>query len=139
MEVKFRFTAWLLVTVIVFAALVVLTITLPKATVLGKTQTGYTPVPDSGAICGLLEALSITVIWPPEVAPAAVGLKSMPMTQPEFAASVPLTAPPATGQVVTALVSSTNGPPKTTVEIDNVLGWLFVSVIVLAALVVPTA
>ena len=135
MEVKFRFTAWLLVTLNDFAALVVLSTTLPKAAELGETQTGAIPVPDRFAICGLLDELSITVICPPEVAPTAVGLKSTPMTQLELAASVPLTVPPEMGQVVTAPLSSTNGPPKSDWVMVRLEGTLFVSVKVLAALV----
>jgi hypothetical protein len=61
------------------------------------------------------------------------------MTQLEFAASVPLTTPPATGQVVTTPVSSTNGPPKRAEVMDKAMDWLFVSVNVLAVLVAPTA
>ena len=120
------------------AALVVPFTTLPKASVAGETVTAATPVPESAATCGLLGALSITVICPPLVAPVAVGAKSTPMTQLCPAASAPLTVPPACGQVVTALVSSTKGPLKTTPVKFSVPVWLFVIFTVLAALVVPT-
>ena len=74
------------------------------------------PVPASEATCGLLEAASITVIWPP-----TAGLSSRRLEvhadrrSSNYAASDAADHPPETGQVVTTPVSSTNGPPKTAV------------------------
>jgi hypothetical protein len=68
----------------------------------------------------------------------AVGLKSIPMMQLDPAASAPLSVPPVIGQVVTALVSSKNGPFNTTPLMLSGLLWLLVSLTVLAALVAPT-
>jgi len=137
--VKFSAIDWLFVSVTLFAVLVVFTVTLPKSTVLADSVTGATPVPESAENCGLLVAVSITVICPPAVAPSVVGLKSIPIMQFAPPASVPVTTPPEIGQVVTAPVSSTNGPPKRTLVIDKLPPWLFVSVTVFAVLVAPTA
>src|SRR5580658_1313843 len=89
------------------------TATLPNTTVSGAKPTGTEPQPESDANTGPLGAVSSTVIWPPEVAPVAVGAKSTPITQLEFPFTLPVTAPPLMGQVVVA-ASSTNGPPKMT-------------------------
>jgi hypothetical protein len=64
---------WLLLTVTVFAALVVVTAWFPKAKVAGLTLTGTTPLPVSETVCGLLLALSVTVRVPVRV-PVVVGM-----------------------------------------------------------------
>jgi hypothetical protein len=64
---------WLLLTVTVFAALVVVTAWFPKAKVAGLTLTGTTPLPVSETVCGLLLALSVTVRVPVRV-PVVVGV-----------------------------------------------------------------
>lgn len=87
--------------------------TLPKWRLAGENVTAVTPVPARVTAIGPLGEELITVTWPPEVGPAAVGANMIPITQLEFAARVPLTVPPAMGQVVVALVSSVNGPFKT--------------------------
>jgi hypothetical protein len=63
----------LLVTVTVFATLVVVTAWLPNAKVLGLTVTGTTPLPVSETVCGLLLALSAIVKVPVRL-PVAVGV-----------------------------------------------------------------
>ena len=83
---------------------------MPKAAVAVESDTAGTPVPDSVVNCGLLLAVSITVIWPPVVGPRVLGVNLIPMMQVEL----PGKEPPLVGQVVTALVSRENGPPKTT-------------------------
>lgn len=126
-----------MVSVTFFTALVAPTMTLPKASEAGETAAATTPVPESVIICGLLAPESISVTWPPEVAPVAVGAKSTPTMQLELAASEPPRAPPVSGQVVTALVSRTNGPLKMALLMVRALDWLFVTLIVFAALVTP--
>src|SRR5580698_10250108 len=121
-----------------FTALVVPCTTLPKLTPGAESAADTTPLPESVASTGPAEELSITVIWPPEVAPVAVGVKITPITQLEFAARLPLTVPPAMGQVVLALVSSEKGPPKTSCVMESTLLWLFLRVSVLVALAVFT-
>jgi hypothetical protein len=141
LNVKFvndKLLLWLFVTVIVFAALVEPTASFPKLRIVGEAATGTTPAPESVTTCGLLLALSCIATSPPLVAPVAVGWKSMPITQLDTAASGPLIVPAAIGQVVTALVSSTNGPLNVKFVNDKLLLWLFVTVIVIAALVEPT-
>ena len=54
----------MLVSVTVFATLVVLTTWLPKVTPLKEKVTGCTPEPVRLAVCGLLLALSVTVKVP---------------------------------------------------------------------------
>jgi hypothetical protein len=76
----------LLLTVTVFAALVVVTASLPKARVVGLTVTGTTPFPVSETVCGLLFALSVTVSVPVRL-PVVVGVKVTLIVQFELAAS----------------------------------------------------
>ena len=54
----------LLVKVMVFAALVVPSACLPKLSEIGLSATGTTPVPANEAVCGLLDAASVTVKVP---------------------------------------------------------------------------
>ena len=54
----------LLVTVATFTALLVPTVTCPKARLAGVKLTGSTPVPFNETTCGLLGALSVIVIDP---------------------------------------------------------------------------
>jgi len=63
----------LLVTVIVCAALVVPTFTLPKLINSGDTVIGATPVPPTPITCGELAALSVIVIAP-AIIPTVAGL-----------------------------------------------------------------
>jgi len=135
----FSGVAWLLLRITVCGALVALKAMLPKPTTEGLADTGAVPVPERVTICGLEAALSSSVICPPAVVPVVVGAKSMPIVQLANAPSEPLIVPPAIGQVVTALVSSTNGPLKIALLRLRGLDWLLVSCTVLAALVVLMA
>jgi hypothetical protein len=63
----------LFVIVTVFAVVVELTASLPKAKLTGVNVTGATPVPVKVTICGEFEAVSLTVITP-EMLPVAEGL-----------------------------------------------------------------
>src|SRR5271165_1760207 len=79
----------LLVTVTVLAALLVPTVTVPKARAVGVTDTGICPVPVSDIVCGLLGALSVMVTLPLD-SPAAVGVNFTVMVQvPPAATLVP--------------------------------------------------
>jgi hypothetical protein len=69
------------------AALVAFTNWLPKASDDGDRPTGVTPVPLSCALCGLFEALSLTVSVPVRT-PSAVGVKVAEILQLPPAASV---------------------------------------------------
>jgi len=77
----------LFVTVTTLTALLVPTLTCPKARLAGIKPTGSTPVPRSVTICGLLGALSVMVI-DPLWAPVAVGAKVTTIEHCEFAARV---------------------------------------------------
>ena len=74
-------------TVRTLAALLAFTNWLPKASDDGDRPTGVTPVPLSCAVCGVFEALSLTVSVPVR-APGAVGVKVIEIVQLSFAASV---------------------------------------------------
>jgi len=74
-------------TVTTLAALVAFTNWLPKASDDGDKPTGVTPVPLSCAVCGLFEALSLTVSVPVRT-PSAVGVKVTEILQLPPAASV---------------------------------------------------
>jgi hypothetical protein len=63
----------LLLTVTVFAPLLVVTASFPNAKVDGLTVTGTTPFPVNETVCGLLLALSVTVSVPVRV-PVVVGV-----------------------------------------------------------------
>jgi hypothetical protein len=78
-------TVWLLWRVRVLAALVVFTNWLPNARLAGDKVTGKTPLPLSAAICGLFDALSLTV-------------------------NVPLSAPVTNGVNVTEIVQLARAP-----------------------------
>jgi hypothetical protein len=67
-------TLWLLASVNVFAVLVVPTVHGPKETLAGMSVAGSAPVPDKGAVCGLLEALSVKASVPVTL-PGTVGVK----------------------------------------------------------------
>lgn len=92
-ELRVSVAVPLLVTVTVFAALVEFTAWLPKATpVLGlglKVMAGWVPVPVRPSVCGLLLALSLTLMVALR-APVAVGLKVTLMVQLALAASAEL-------------------------------------------------
>jgi hypothetical protein len=64
----------LLLTVTVFAALVVVTAWLPNARVVGLTLTGTTPLPVNETVCGLLLAMSVIVKVPVRL-PVVAGVK----------------------------------------------------------------
>jgi len=74
MDVMVTGVGCLLLTVTVFAALVVVTGWFPKPNVVGVTVTGTTPVPVSGTVWGLLLALSVIVRVPVRL-PVVVGEK----------------------------------------------------------------
>jgi len=114
MLLKCRFTLWPLSSVMLFAALVVPTATLPKASASGETTTSDPPKPETGIDCAPSTLFPSLRVNCPVTLPATVGLKTTPMAQVAPAASDPLTVPPACGQVVFALVSSENGPVKPT-------------------------
>jgi hypothetical protein len=80
-------TVWLFFTVTDFDALVVFTVSFPKAKLVGDKVTAVTPVPVSVAVWGLFEALSLTVNVPLSV-PDDAGLKLTVIVQAPFAASV---------------------------------------------------
>jgi hypothetical protein len=80
---------------------------------------------------------SLIVICP-ETLPAIVGLKTTPIAQLAPPASVPLTVPPACGQVVFALVSRENGPVNPTEVKEIELACRFVIVNSFVGLVPPT-
>jgi hypothetical protein len=108
--------------------------TWPNGNTAGETSTGLIPEPRSEADNGLLAALVNTVICPDSLTPIAVGANWTPITQLEFAASVP----PLVWQVVVALVSSWKGPEKSTELMLSGLDCRLWSVSVLVALVVFT-
>jgi hypothetical protein len=57
-------TLWLFLSVNVFGRLVVPTVWAAYVALEGVNVTGATPVPDSGTVCGLFEALSVIVMLP---------------------------------------------------------------------------
>jgi hypothetical protein len=73
-------TGWLFLTVTGFEALVVFTVTLPIAKLAGDTTTGANPVPLNVAVCGLFDALSVTVSVPLN-APVVAGLNDTVIVQ----------------------------------------------------------
>jgi hypothetical protein len=76
----------LLLTVTVFAALVVDTAWLPNPRLAGLTVTGTTPLPVKETVCGLLFALSLTVSVPVRE-PVVVGVNVTLIVQLAPAAS----------------------------------------------------
>jgi hypothetical protein len=78
---------WLFFTVTVFDALVVFTVSFPKAKLTGDKTTAVTPVPVRAAVWGLFEAPSFTVSVPVCV-PDDAGLKFTVIVHDPFAASV---------------------------------------------------
>jgi hypothetical protein len=117
----------LLVTVTVFAVLVVVTATFPNASAAGLTVTGTTPLPLSDTTCGLLFALSVIVRVPVRL-PVAVGVKVTLIVQ----------FPPAATEAPHVFVCPKS--PETTIEETlKAVGRLFVNVTVFAVLEVPTA
>ena len=87
MDVMVTGVGCLLLTVTVFAALVVVTGWFPKPRVAGVTVTGTTPVPASETVWGLLLALSVIVRVPVRL-PVVVGEKVTLIVQFAPAASV---------------------------------------------------
>jgi hypothetical protein len=80
-------TLCLLLSVNTFAGLVVPTTRAGYVAVAGVNVTGAMPVPDSGTVCGLFEALSVIVRFPVR-APSWVGVKVTLILQLFPAASV---------------------------------------------------
>jgi hypothetical protein len=80
-------TLWLFLSVNVFGRLVVPTVCAAYVALPGVNVTGAMPVPDSGTVCGLFEALSLIVMLPVRV-PTCVGVKVTLMMQFAPAASV---------------------------------------------------
>ena len=74
-------------TVTVFDALVVFTVWFPKPRFPGDKRTAVTPVPASVAVCGLPDAMSLTVSVP-EKEPALVGVNVTEIAQLVLAARV---------------------------------------------------
>ena len=72
MEEMLTAVGCLLLTVTVFAGLVVVTAWFPKPRLVGVTVTGTTPFPVSATVCGLLMAPSVNVKVPERV-PVVVG------------------------------------------------------------------
>jgi hypothetical protein len=87
MPVIVRGTVWLFLRVTVFAALVVLITWVPKERLALVKLTASAPVPVNCAVCGELEALSLTVSVP-EREPVALGVKVTEIVQLVLAASV---------------------------------------------------
>src|SRR5450755_2818773 len=126
---KLRDTLWLLVRVTVWGGLVWPTGSFANCRLVGATVTGAIPIPASVAVWGLFVALSVTVTFPFSE-PSVVGLNVIRMVQlallpsvlglsgqvPPLCAKLPLTAMLLMVRVEVAI---------------------FVSVSVLAALVVP--
>src|ERR1700683_2479157 len=112
--------------VTVFAAVVVPTVSLPKAKVAGESVTGAAPVPVRLTSCGEFAAVSLMVIAP-EMLPVAVGVNVEVMVQEAPALSV---AP----QVLVSAKS-----PLDVIVIAVFAEPVFFTATVLPALVVPTA
>jgi hypothetical protein len=128
---KVRDTLWRLVRVTVMAALVLPTATAPKFKVLAERVTGelvLLPVPVRFTLWGLFGALSVNVSVP-VAAPVAVGVKVTPTAQ----------LAPAAMLVPQVLLAIAKAPLIPTLEkVRGTFCW-FVSVTVLAELVLPTA
>lgn len=123
----------LFVTVTVCGALVVPTATLPKFRLPGKAVTGTIPVPESGTVCGLFDALSVMVSDAGAAAPTAVGLKLSTTVQLAPAATVGL-------KHVDEGPTEYGDPGGTLREVTvSEVVLLFVTVTVCVALVVPAA
>jgi len=84
-------------------------------------------LPDRVTVCGLVFALSVMVSVPVLV-PVAVGVKVIPIVQP----------PPAGTPDPHVLLLTAKSPLAAMVAIVSGAPWLFVSVTVSGALVVPT-
>jgi len=117
-----------LVTVTVFAALVLPNAWLPNPRFAGKAATGITPVPESATVCGLLLASSV-IVSEPVRAPSEVGVKVKFRVQLLLAARDELQVVPATAKSPDAIV----------LRIFKAIVWLFVILTVLFALAPPTA
>jgi len=114
--------------------LVVPTATLPKLRLDGETVTGTMPVPASVTTCGLLLAVSVIVIFPPEVAPTVVGWKKT--TNVQLAPGATGT-PPVQGEITLGV--TTKGPVGIIEVKLRLTAWLFVTVTVCDVLSQPTA
>ena len=122
-------TLWLFLRVNVFGRLVVPTVCAAYVALLGVNVTGAMPVPESGTVCGLFEALSVIVMLPVR-APSWVGVKVTLIMQFAPAASV---LPQ--GFV---LVAGAKSPLTTMLLMFSVELPVFVIVTLLAVVVVPT-
>src|SRR5208282_4720951 len=91
---KVSATFCLLVSVTVFAVLVLPAITVPKLKLLAERVAGAAPVPESEAVCGLVVAPS-TTLRVPDADPTAVGVNATRMVQ----LARPANDPPLDGQV----------------------------------------
>jgi hypothetical protein len=110
----------------IFAALVLPTATLPKARVAGENVTGASPVPVRPTSCGEFVALSLIVI-PPVMAPVAVGVNVAIIVQ----------VAPAFNVLPHVFVWPKS--PLTVIAIAVLAVPVFFTVIILLALVLPTA
>ena len=117
----------LLVAVMIFAALVVYSACLPKLSEAGARVTGITPVPASEAVCGLLDAPSVTVKVPVS-APVMLGVNVTEMVQLELAATL-----------LPHVLVSAKSPLAMMLEMERAEFRLLVKVTVFAALVVYSA
>lgn len=126
----------LFVSVVACAALVVPTACWPKAMLDGVSVTAPAapaPVPVSGTLCGLVAALSL-IVTPAVRLPPAAGEKVTEIVQVAFRASVDGLS----GHVVVRAKSAAFVPVIAMLVIVNTVVPEFVSVVDLAALVVPT-
>ena len=122
-------TLWLFLRVNTFGRLVVPTVRAVYVALTGVNATGGMPVPDSGTVCGLFEALSVIVMLPVR-APSWVGVKVTLIMQFFPAASV---LPQ--GFV---LVAAAKSPLIAMLLMFSVELPVFATVTLLAVVVVPT-
>ena len=118
----------LLLRVNVFGELVVPTVCRAKVTLLGVSETGKTPLPESATVCGLLLALSFT-LNPPVLVPITVGVNATLIVQWLLGGRL----------VVQVVVDTAKSPVVEIAMLFRATVWLFVRVNVLGALIVPTA
>jgi hypothetical protein len=128
MPAKFNATVCLFVKVTVLAVLVPPTATVPKLKLLVESVTGALPVPVRLTVCGLVIALSANVRTP-EAGPRAAGMNVTPTWQLAPAATL---APH-------VLLATANGPLTVILVTLRATFRRFVTVTVLAGLVLPTA
>jgi hypothetical protein len=126
-----RATLWLFVRVTGMGPLVSPTGRAAKVKLAGDTVTGAMPVPDRGAFCGLLAALSVTVSFPLNV-PVVAGEKAIGMVQLAPLASFAGLM----GQVLP--VACAKSPVTAILVMVRGAAWAFWSVAFWGALVVPS-